>query len=83
MRDGGGDAVRNFGWAVERLAEGKDVARREWSVRRIALRLDPGTNPPDTAVVLRVAPDGSTGYWAVSHADIFATDWEVALGEAR
>lgn len=81
-------SLRDFGWAVQALKEGKEVTRSGWNGKGMYLFLDrhPVLHPiefPATKfaqeqicpVICMRAADGSIVAWLASQTDVLAEDW--------
>jgi hypothetical protein len=67
----------NFGWALERLREGKKVCRSGWNGKGMWLA-SPDVNSKMTLpyIFMKTADDNLVP-WLASQTDILAFDWEV------
>lgn len=76
-----------FGWALERLKEGRRVARKGWNGKGMWIELQvPDDRSKMTLPYLFIEyPEGHTAYpkgcrvpWLASQTDLIAEDWVIA-----
>ena len=80
--------VRDFGWALNCLKQGKAVARKGWNGKGIYIKLQtPDANSKMTLPYIYIVTNGlvtdnpnapkGTVPWLASQTDMLAEDWEI------
>lgn len=86
--DGFLSQVRDFGWALNCLKQGKAVARKGWNGKGIYIKLQtPDVNSKMTLPYIYIVTNGlvtdnpnapkGTVPWLASQTDMLAEDWEI------
>ena len=86
--DGYLSQVRDFGWALNCLKQGKAVARKGWNGKGIYIKLQtPDVNSKMTLPYIYIVTNGlvtdnpnapkGTVPWLASQTDMLAEDWEI------
>lgn len=72
--------MRDFGWALAALRDGKRVAREGWNGRGMWVALQvPDEHSKMRRPYLFMRPvDGDLVPWVASQSDLLATDWTLA-----
>jgi hypothetical protein len=64
----------DFGMALQALERGERVTRLAW--KGMALRLERFPRLSNAPYLVQQTKSGEQRLWAVSHADLFACDWQ-------
>lgn len=75
----GSQNIRDIGWAVDRLKNGKKICRFGWNGKNMWVKLQvPDTNSKMTLpYVYMKTVQGDLIPWLCSQADLLATDYEI------
>ncbi len=69
---------QDYGWALDRIKDGRKVAREGWNGKEMYIRLRPGKPeaiPPLQPYIEMMTVQGSLVPWLCSQTDGLAEDW--------